>query len=898
MLLMFSVVILLGLRYTGQAEFSQALQRRQSRGEEKDTDVLAGAMRNGKNTLPISLILTALFLLFGALKQFIPSQRFVFTCFFLYIVLLPGYLATLRLVPWTRGALRLLASFIFGTVIAFATLFIASLFHLDIRIIAIVAPAVVIILSLWESPRSHVPETSSSGEYEEIPRENRLHEAILVALILAVSLMILLGGDPLIYTSDSADHIAYIRTVSRTHEAFPEQFYYRDGGILTHDIRKGMGQALWGALNALTGSHDAATVWPLMSLISSVFTLLALFCAGLVLFGSASIGLIASILFMLFYGGGLRGYQLAMSASGGMLGRTFYIAALAFLPLSMESSKSGYFLLAVLSAFVATCTHITYFALALYVTALFILTKLVTEHSTERTSSLRRGLLVFAAIVLINIPYLALRYIRDYAPNNAIHTQVQGVLYLTEKLYILNPLEFVKATGPLGILSLVALLVLLRKSKNDKHLRLLLFALIAVYFLLFNPLWFPFLFKKMSYLLIRFEFAVPSMIVCAYLLRELWAKLRRRTSILSPIGATLAFIAAVALLGYPLMRTPLEFAYGGRALHKLTEASYRNLYDLFAFIEKECPQRSTVASDPITSFGIPAFTDQYVISPYDQHATPNDSTAVQRIIDCRRIFDPRTSMAEIRDILVTYGAEYLVINGRIPPYIETLYWKPDRARASELSERLRDSTSPFRVVFEHAGVTMAKLVVCPTCKAIVREPAHPSFLGDSLDARAMDRLPSSGIRGIRIAEVRLSRTEAARGDTIDVDITWVAAEKCPFSSYIAYLRFDTDFPKNALYRPFFGKPYRKLVERFTGHRFRFRVDFQPLRGITPPDTWPLMHEIRDSVRVSIPRDVVSGAYAISLKLMERPQIPNYVLKDILTDEDLYSGARVATIRIK
>ena len=59
-----------------------------------------------------------------------------------------------------------------------------------------------------------------------------------------------------------------------------------------------------------------------------------------------------------------------------------------------------------------------------------------------------------------------------------------------------------------------------------------------------------------------------------------------------------------------------------------------------------------------------------------------------------------------------------------------------------------------------------------------------------------------------------------------------------------------------------------------------------------------MHEIRDSVRVSIPRDVVSGAYAISLKLMERPQIPNYVLKDILTDEDLYSGARVATIRIK
>ncbi len=193
---------------------------------------------------------------------------------------------------------------------------------------------------------------------------------------------------------------------------------------------------------------------------------------------------------------------------------------------------------------------------------------------------------------------------------------------------------------------------------------------------------------------------------------------------------------------------------------------------------------------------------------------------------------------------------------------------------------------------------MARLVVCPTCKAIEHKAARLSFLGDSLDVRAADGLPSSGIQGIRIGKVQPSLTEARRGDTIDIDITWTAVQKCRFSSYVAFLRFDTDFPKSALYRESFGKPYRKLLEEYTGHRFRFRVDFQPLGGMVPPDTWPLMREIRDGVRVSIPYDVAPGTYTISLKMTERPQFPNYILKDILTDDDVYSGAKVGTIRIE
>jgi hypothetical protein len=402
----------------------------------------------------------------------------------------------------------------------------------------------------------------------------------------------------------------------------------------------------------------------------------------------------------------------------------------------------------------------------------------------------------------------------------------------------------------------------------------------------------------MTYLTIRFEFAVPSTIICAYLIHELWMKARRLSPEVHSAGTGIAIVAVVALLGFPLAELPAEFAYRGRALGAIEPQTYRNIDDLFGAIERECPRGSTIASDPVTSFGIPAFTDEYAICPYDQHATPNDSTAISRLVDCRRIYSPIASMADIRGVLDKYGAEYLVVNGRIPPGIATMYWKPDAGSAASLIDRLHGPTSPFRIQYEHAGVVLARLAVCPTCREVEGAPVHPAFFGDSLDARDAASLAASGFPGIRIERAVPTRAEAVRGDTITMNITWVAERRCPFSSYVAYLRFDTGFPRSALYREAFGKPYRKAIEFLSRRRFRFRIDFQPLGGLFPPDSWPPMREVRDRVRVAIPRDLAPGSYTISLKMAEKPQYPNYVLKDIVTDNDFYSGVAVGSITIR
>jgi hypothetical protein len=842
------------------------------------------------------LAATVLFVILSFLPALVPSHRLLFILFFLYLVMAPGWLLSRRIVPWAEGVLRAASALVFGTALAFVILFFIALADGDIRLVRIVVPAIVVLLSLAR-PLTNTGDGIVPGPVGA--HGGRIAPILLAALVVIVCALILRTGDPLTYTSDSPDHIAYIRTISTTHQVFPDRFYYAESGVLTRDIRKGMIHALWGAINALTGSPDVAAIWPLISIIGSIFLVVSLYCAGLVLFGSAALGLAAAALFVLYYQGGLAGYQLVYNASGYSFGKSFYILAFAFIPGCLASPRPGALALIALSLLAATGTHIAHLAAALFVIAVFSLSSLVASADDERRGLLKRRIpLLFAAAILPNLPYLLLRYLRDYAPNNPIHTHVQGVLYLTKNLYVMNPLTFFGAAGPLGALALVCVFVLWRRARVERTLRLLLHGIVAVYLLLFVPLWYPFLLEKMSYLLLRFEFAVPSMIVCAYLIGEIWKKLRGKNPELGRLPAVAGTAAAVVLLALPLVKTVSGFAYGEAVSSRLRAESYRNLDDLFEFVNRECPRGSVIASDPITSFGIPAFTDDFAICPFDQHSTPNDSTAVRRIGDCRKLFRPGVPMTEIRSILDTYGAEYLVINGRIPAYVQTTYWKPDRDAALALSGRIHAPTGAFEVLYEREGITLAKLAAPPERVEIEPEAERPPGAGDSLDAEAAGLLASSGVAGIRIEAAMPDRTEAAPGDTIVVDITWVATEQCPLSSYVAYLRFETDFPKGALYRESWGKPYRKIIERVNGRRYRFRVDFQPLGGIVPPDTWPLLREMHDRVSVEIPRDVSPGAYTIFLKMADLPQYPNYVLRDILTDDDFYRGAAVATLRVR
>lgn len=838
----------------------------------------------------VSLISTALFIVLHLFSPRITSPQLPFIFNFLYVVILPGYLLTAKLLPWTRGTLRILASFVFGTAAAFAVLFPLALFRQDILLAKFITPVIVLLLSFWTGPdRRKIMEWGKVGR-QEIPPDHASTMIILVALLIFISALIVRTGDPLRYTSDSADHIAYIRTIARTHEAFPDQFYYRDGGTLTRDIRKGMAHALWGTINALSGNTSIHLTWPLISLFGSIFITIALYIVGKTLFRSDSIGLLSAFLFVLYFKGGLQGYRLVTIAAGYPFGQTFYVTALAFIPRYLNTSKPGYLLLLAVTAWAAAGTHIVHFIIAIFIILVFALTLFIQAPGYARKDMITRKVpLILAAITLINIPYLLLRYVRDYAPSNPIHMHTQGIFHITKQLYTMNPVVFLNSAGPLGLICIISLFLLWERSRREETLRLMLCGLITYYILVFNPLWYPLLLKKMSYLLIRFEFAIPPMIVSACLLRELWSKVRGRNRTFG-IFKTLIGLASVALiLAPPLWNTVTAFAYRTETVKRERVNGYSSLSDLFAAIQSLCPPGSVILSDPITSFGIPAFSDQYVVCPYDQHSTPNDSTAIERITDCRTIYNPCASIFDIRDVLKKYEVDYLVINGRIPSHIQTMYWITDRETAEEARQNINAYPGIFKALYHGENVTLYSVDCDASSERRMEAPLQPQFAGPPVSIQETEMLTESGEPGILVKRVAVSRARVSRGDTLQVRITWVATEELPFDSYAAHLRFDTDFEKSMLYNEAYGKLYRKIYEALRGNLYRFRRDFQPFNGIFPPDTWETMHEMRERVTVRIPENVSPGRYAVSLKITIKSQYPNYTWSEIVTDTDMYSG---------
>ena len=261
--------------------------------------------------LVVALLLLQLILI--KFSASVPSHRFLFIFFFFNMIIVPGYLISRMIFPVIEIPVRVLLAFVFGTAIVFMLLMIFAFFHVDVFFLGIVVPVLSVILVIGGK---RIPSSFTDKlEDSTIPRRvSRRDLVILLCLLAFVVTLIIAHGDPLMYTSDSADHIAYIRSICLSHEAFPEQFLYKDGGALTRDIRKGLMHSVWGALNILTGRKDVVAIWPLISAIASLFTVLAFFCAGFLVFNSSAIGLIASFIFVFIQGGGLGSYRLITAA--------------------------------------------------------------------------------------------------------------------------------------------------------------------------------------------------------------------------------------------------------------------------------------------------------------------------------------------------------------------------------------------------------------------------------------------------------------------------------------------------------------------------------------------------------------------------------------------------------
>ncbi len=843
----------------------------------------------------VAIIVVAHFLLLF-LAESIPSQKFLFLFFFLSLVIFPGFILAKILFPVARFYLKLLISFILGTALFFVLLIIFSVLDLDIFYLSIVGPLLTIALSLY------LYYGSFSGF--EFPNNQPLSRPVMILMVIIlifISIITLVVGDPLLYTGDSPDNIAYIRAITRSHEVFPSQFIYKDGGMLTRDIRRGLLHGMWGAINTATSRTDVLPIWPFLSWIGSIFVLLGIFCLGVQFFKSQGIGIFAVILYLLFYQGGLAGHQLILNAYSFFFAKSYLFAFFSLLILYLRTDRKEILLMTIISSFAAVGTHVSYIMILLFIAFVLSIMEWFQAGRESRGRLLTRTFpLLFGSIALVNLPYLLIRYFRDYNPANEIHTHVQGMLFFTENLAVVNPILFFQQTGHLMIVALFAVVILWRSSRNNRNLRSILGLVAAVYILAFNPLWVPIIMDKITYLIVRFSVAAPSMLVVAYLTNRLWLRSRGRIDYPSRPLTALGWLIVLVLLVPGIISNFSGFAYGGKPRDIRESRSCLELSGLYSAINRNIPAGSVIASDPITSYGILAFTDQYVVCTYDQHSTPNDSTAVDRIIACRDIYLPGATCGEKIRTLEEYEADYVVINGRIPTYVRSQYWRPDRKSAEANALELSQCGESFNLLFSSESLylfeyTGSRDTDAENTTGTTGEQPHfvlEKFSGD------YGQLTESGTEGIFIRSWGQESYRIARGDTLRIYVDWVTSGIDEPGSYIIYVRFDTGFEKGPLYSDRYGKIYRKTIEKIKGETYRFRNDFLPFEGIYPPDTWTPGSVSRQYIDVSIPGHIARGVYTISIKMDNAPHYSNLVMRDLLRDDDFYDGPDLMTVEIE
>jgi len=144
-----------------------------------------------------------------------------------------------------------------------------------------------------------------------------------------------------------------------------------------------------------------------------------------------------------------------------------------------------------------------YFALAFGAYAVGALMARPTRKRLARFAAAAVGLLVVTG------PYLVLRAREAYGPQNPIHTDPQGLLYFSPRLYTVDPQAIWGWNGPWLVVALLAVPWLWSRRRAWSGAVYLATVTPAVLLIVLNPLLLPLLQPRLGYLTMRLIWIAP-----------------------------------------------------------------------------------------------------------------------------------------------------------------------------------------------------------------------------------------------------------------------------------------------------------------------------------------------------------------------------------------------------
>jgi len=841
-----------------------------------------------------------------------PDARSVMGIPFLlvYAIILPGFLLSTRIVPRPSDVLeRITTTALLGLAGFMALAFIWALAGLPLGLLQIALPVVLVLAAAWSvvRPRARSRGTGIDPHRDAMSatvtplREMQDKDAASLSsgekILLAAFAVFLVGifalvfrsGTPLMFTADTLDHVGYVAEIADTQSLFPTTAYYVDPGPNGADLRKGLLHVFYGFSSSYL-HLDSLSVLTMMNAFLAILLLLSVYASARILFRNRAVAVLSSLLFLVALDQGLRDTGIRQSFYTQRFGIAFFLSVLAYGLVYFETGRRRDLVPAAIFAFAASAVHV-FFGVLIGLAGLTILVWKCFFPQNRARGHLSRVIPLGIAVALGILPYGLYRYITANPGANELHKQIQGVVFITKHLYIADPIPVYRWFGLVGVLSFLAIVPLWKHRERHAGLGYVFASYLTLLVVLFNPILLPPVRGAMTYLIARLNVLCPFYFVAAYYLVAFCAH-RHREFRSGVFRRVLAVLLAFAVL-HSLIPVVRENAFSKSRVAR--EHAYSALLwkDALTAIDPMLPRGSVVASDPLTSYSVTAFTAYHTVCTFDQHAPPNDMLLEKRLQAARDILSPYVSIDRTTALLAEHRATHVIVNDRFPENVRIEYWSMNHEMFPAMRGKFDSHPEAFEEVYTEEGFIVFRW------NGRQVEPdssfSSPFILGAVPDGmtRVGRDAGEAVLEGFTLSEKNLSP-----GQPLDVGLVWSGRGEYRFRNYVVAVRFDHTNPG----LPLGGKPFpklaRKIKEKLTGRSYRFS-EFHKIRsGFLSPDTWRRGELALDETRLHIPPTAAAGEYTVSVKLLTLQHQPTYRLKDIFSDDDIYAGLPVGRITIR
>ena len=152
--------------------------------------------------------------------------------------------------------------------------------------------------------------------------------------------------------------------------------------------------------------------------------------------------------------------------------------------------------------------------------------------------------------------------------------------------------------------------------------------------------------------------------------------------------------------------------------------------------------------------------------------------------------------------------------------------------------------------------------------------------------------------GVVLEAFSINNEVISPGDTVTGSFWWSLENDYKFGLPLMWtIRFDTDYTKGAFYRKWYGKQYRRMVERSNNTFYRFTVS-KPLKGEgSYPDIWKVGEIVNQKFTFMLPEVINPGNFRIRIKVWAKSYLPNRILSDYMSNDDSVQGEFIRDIFI-